>query len=109
MSDKYILEGHKPVKCNDLRKWGKFMANGEIRRVAITTASVGVEVSTVFLGLDHRFSIDPPGPPILFETMVFGGPLDEEQERYCTWEEAEAGHARWVKNVKSGIVVEPEA
>lgn len=64
-------------------------------RVAWTEVYDGCRVSTVFLALDHRFSGD--GPPIVFETMVFGGPFDQEQERYCTWVEAEAGHARWVE------------
>lgn len=57
-----------------------------------------VTISTVFLGLDHSF--DESGPPILFETMVFGGPLDEEQVRYATWDEAVAGHAAMVQRVK---------
>lgn len=48
-------------------------------------------VSTVFLGCDHNWSGE--GPPVLFETMVFGGPLDEEQVRYCTLAEARAGHS----------------
>ena len=39
--------------------------------------------------------------PLLFESMVFSrGSLDEEMmERYSTWEEAEAGHARLVQLV----------
>lgn len=56
-----------------------------------------VTVSTVFLGLDHRMFGE--GPPILFETLVFGGPNDGRMERYCTWEEAERGH-----KVMCGIV-----
>jgi len=61
------------------------------RRVALDKdVAPGAEVSTVFLGLDHAFG---DGPPVLFETMVFGGPLDGEQDRYCTWDEAVAGHA----------------
>ena len=51
----------------------------------------------VFLGLDHSFG---SGPPLLFETMVFGGPLDEEMDRYTTWDEAEAGHKAMVKRVQ---------
>jgi hypothetical protein len=43
----------------------------------------------VFLGLDHSFG---RGDPVLFETMVFGGPLGSAQWRYCTWAEAERGH-----------------
>ncbi len=52
-----------------------------------------VWVSTVFLGLDHAFG---GGTPILFETMIFGGPLDQEQDRYATREEALIGHAEWL-------------
>lgn len=52
-----------------------------------------VEVSTVFLGLDHRYCGDD-GPPILFETMIFGDGRDDYQERYVTLAEAEAGHRR---------------
>lgn len=51
--------------------------------------SIGVDISTVFLGFDHGFG---QGLPILFETMIFGGPYDQWQRRYCTWDEAEAGH-----------------
>lgn len=50
-----------------------------------------VIVSTVFLCHDHRWF--EPGPPIVFETMIFGGPHDEYQARYCTIEEAREGHA----------------
>jgi hypothetical protein len=53
-----------------------------------------VYVSTVFLGLDHSFG---EGPPQLFETMIFGGEHDEYQERYSTWDEAEAGHKKACK------------
>lgn len=58
-----------------------------------------IKISTVFLGLDHNFS---GGPPVLFETMVFGGEFDEACQRYVTIEEARKGHARWVRKVTSG-------
>lgn len=50
-----------------------------------------VHVSTIFLAVDHQTG---GGPPVLFETMIFGGPHDGYQERYSTWGEAEAGHQR---------------
>ena len=50
-----------------------------------------VVVSTVWLGLDHNWF--PGGPPLIFETMVFGGPADEEMHRYATEEEARLGHS----------------
>lgn len=58
----------------------------------------GVIVSTVFLGLDHSFGGETP---ILFETLVFNGPMDGEMERYTTWDEAEIGHAKMCERVKS--------
>lgn len=56
-------------------------------------------VSTVWMGLDHRFMGD--GPPLIFESMVFGGALDGEMDRYSTKEKAAAGHARLVALVRA--------
>jgi hypothetical protein len=55
----------------------------------------GVEISTVFLGLDHNFS--GTGPPVLWETMIFGGLENQYQRRYDSEEAALEGHARAVK------------
>ena len=95
MSYMYILEGKTPVPCNDGLKWGRWFEKAD-RHVARTDED-GVDVSTVFLGTDHGWG---QGTPLLFETMVFGGELDGEQERYSTWEEAEAGHKAMVERVK---------
>jgi len=50
-----------------------------------------VQISTVFLGIDHSWD---NGPPVLFETMVFGGNHDQYQERCSTWKQAEDMHER---------------
>jgi hypothetical protein len=94
---RYILDGHKAVPV-DLMTWLRSFENNN-RRVAKTIIE-NVEVSTVFLGLDHNWG---DGPPLLFETMVFGGLLDQEQERYTTWEEAEKGHASVVGRVSESL------
>ena len=57
-----------------------------------------VWVSTVWLGMNHRFE---EGPPLIFETMVFGGEHDEEQWRWSTPAEARAGHAAVVEQVRA--------
>lgn len=57
-----------------------------------------VEVSTVWLGLDHNWW--PDRPPKIFETMIFGGDLDLERWRYSTEEEARAGHAETCRLVQ---------
>ena len=65
------------------------------RKVARTDFPNGMWVSTVFLGLDHNHW--GRGPPLLFETMIFGAKDGSEyQERCSTWEEAEEMHKRAV-------------
>jgi len=82
----YILDEQKRVvKCDDFSKMGYFMGQSVARN-----SHNGVEVSTVFLGRAH--GTDERGRPILFESMVFGGPRDGMQFRYSTWEDAEVGH-----------------
>lgn len=55
-----------------------------------------VMVSTVLLVLDHQWG---DGPPIIFETMVFGGRWDQEMDRYSTEAQALAGHWAMVHRV----------
>jgi len=88
MNDKYILDGNgNPVVEPDLIKWASWFETAD--RVVKQTAFDNVRVSTVFLGLNHAFA---DGPPVLRETMVFGGPLDGEMERYENRSEAILGH-----------------
>lgn len=94
MSDHYILEGKTAVKCSSLMEWATWFDKAE-RWVARDTIGDSV-VSTIFLGCDHSFG----DPPLLFETMVFGGALDQEMDRYRTWEEAELGHQNMVDRVR---------
>jgi hypothetical protein len=89
MSDHYILEGKTPVKT-DLMTWARWFETRKGRHVAQTKQG-DVRVSTVFLGLNHQWG---DGPPLVFETMIFGGEHDQYQERYSTWDEAEAGHRK---------------
>lgn len=94
MMAKYTLEGRTPVRCDDVIKWAEWFEKAD-RHVAKEIVGEAT-ISTVFLGIDHRWN----GPkPVLFETIVFGGPLDQEQVHYCTWDEAEAGHKKMVERV----------
>jgi len=83
---------------------GEYPLNGEFtassKHVGDETID-GQRVSTVFLHLDHNW--DPEGKPVLFETMIFGGEYNEEMWRYCTWDEAKAGHDKVVHCLKHGI------
>ena len=86
----YILDdlGHAQP-CPDLLRWGRFMEQPNARTLGDTDVD-GVRVSTVFLGLDHNYS--GKGPPVLWETMIFGGEHDGWQWRYTSREDAEVGH-----------------
>jgi len=101
----YVLDEDKnPVPCDDTKEWVRFMENLEnkvVRKTTIENEIENIEVSTVFLGIDHSFSSD--GPPILFETMIFGGPTDQEQWRYVTWEDAITDHSRVLEELQGKI------
>jgi hypothetical protein len=98
---KYILKNRKPVRCDDVYLWADWFESAD-RHVA--KDDVGdVRVSTVFLGLDHRFTGD--GPPLLFETMIFGGPHNHQMFRCATWEEAERQHTIALMLAKSGLMM----
>jgi hypothetical protein len=103
---RYILDGHRPVEEPDLFIWGRWMQDAD-RVVRFNVLEGGTAISTVFLGLDHQYG---DGPPLLFETMVFRGPMPtidgltinlgasgEDCQRYSTWEEAEDGHVEMLK------------
>ena len=87
----YILKNKKPVIEKDLLTWAKWFEDIKNRRVALTKIGEW-SISTVFLGLDHNFTIK--GKPLLFETMVFPG---DDTNRYHTWKEAEEGHKKMIK------------
>lgn len=98
MNDHYILDGKTPVKT-DLMTWARWFESADNSRIVAKTAVGDQSVSTVFLGLDHSFG---GGPPLLFETMIFGGHEDQEYQTRCsTWVEAEAMHAAAVAHAKS--------
>ena len=59
-----------------------------------------VQVSTVWLGLNHQW--DPDAPPLFWETMIFGGDYDEHQWRYSSRESAFDDHERIVRALREG-------
>lgn len=89
----YKLVNKVPVACEEFDASAWDIANRRVDKTKIGN----VQVSTVFLCIDHSFE---SGEPVLFETMVFGGPLDGEMDRYCSWDDAVKGHAAIVQRVK---------
>jgi hypothetical protein len=87
----YILDAAgNPELCDDTQKWGRWFRDVANRTVAKDDVSDDVRVSTVFLGIDHSFD---EGVPVLWETMIFGGPHNDYQERYTSLDDAK-GRAR---------------
>lgn len=96
----YILCEKITIAEPDFEKWVKWsVANKDKHRVDYTIIENGGYVSTVFLGFDHQYG---EGPPLLFETMIFGGEYDNCQWRHSTWEQAETCHNRVVKSLLNG-------
>ena len=92
MSEYYDRKGNPMTST----QWANSFTEKRDKRVAKDTVN-GHDISTVWLGLNHQWG---DGPPLIFETMVFGGPLDQETRRYSTEEEALEGHAAMVERVK---------
>jgi hypothetical protein len=90
-----------PVPEEDLIRWATWFENGENRLLCRDELSGGIGVSTVFLGLDHNWS--ERGPPVLWETMIFGGPHDEYAKRYSSKAAALEGHREAVALAKSSV------
>ena len=76
----------------------------EARRVDETWVEIGEErihISTVFLPFDHAFRLfGGDEKPVLFETMIFGGPCDGFCDNYETYDDALLGHQLAVKLAK---------
>lgn len=82
-------ERGEPVPA-DAETWGFWFESADRHVADDADEQTGWRVSTVFIGLDHNFS--NAGPPVLWETLVFGGPLDGEMERYTSRADALEGH-----------------
>ena len=104
----YVLDKHgNPQPAHDLLAWAQWYETSQ-RTIVLTWFRWGI-VSTIFLGLDHSFTgmlmaespTDPEYKPVLWETMVFGGKLNQGQRRYQSREAALVGHAKLVKECKT--------
>lgn len=105
-SDKYILVGTHPQRCADQDTWLRWYKSAD-RHVAVTAiehAGVIVTVISQFLGVDESRS--ETAMPSLFETCIFGGPLDREAWRAPSWRETLNTHARAVQKVTAALMPE---
>lgn len=93
--DFHVLSCRRNVKRAPNR-WSALLWFEQSFRVVAKSWVGDVEISTVFLGINHNLF----GPGEWFETMVFGSPLDKRQKRYTTWGEAVDGHAQVLAEVQ---------
>lgn len=101
----FILRDEKVYPCDALDA-AFHLEDIAARQVAQTDISDepnypgGDFVSTVFLGLNHSWR---EGPPVLFETMVFGGQYDTACFRYTSIGAAKIGHWQVVDCIRAGL------
>jgi hypothetical protein len=89
----WILDDARQPVPATVEVFGPWMETAE--RIIRKTQVNDLEVSTVFLGIDHNFV--GGDYPVLYETMVF--PISDENgycDRYSTEEEAIKGHEKAV-------------
>lgn len=97
------------VPVEDPVVWGKWFEENFKDRVVHQTDVAGCRVSTVFLAIDHQFGT---GPPVLWETMVFGDGrgADLDWDRCSgTYEQAETMHWKMCDRVCAALGVEAVA
>jgi len=108
----YILdESGEPQGTNNALVWAEWferrpdrvvlqtvIRRGRVMEETLARRRRGVAISTVFLGLDHAFL---GGPPVLWESMIFGGPFDGECDRYTSKLAALEGHVAMVERCQA--------
>lgn len=96
MTSLFYDRSGNPIK--DTVDWARQFER-EDRVVALTRVGFrgAISVSTVWAGVNYRFAGE--GPPLIFETMVFGGRHDGEEYRYSTEDQAREGHRAVVRRL----------
>jgi hypothetical protein len=87
----YFDRQGRPISTEEVNR---LLGDYDYKVLAKTTIGEA-DVSTVWLGINYQWM--PDRPPLIFETMIFGGPLDQECWRYSTEEQALAGHEEIVR------------
>jgi len=90
----YRLDGSLyPPGLEGLLAWGRDLEDTRGRMIAQDCLWNGLWLSTVWLGLDHRYG---KGPPLIFETMAFNRITDDHGDTWCerwsTLDDAQVGH-----------------
>lgn len=95
----FILRDGEVIEEPDYSTWFAWFESAYKDVELIAESRLGAStVSTRFLALS--MTLDQDSPPMVFETTVNGGWLDNRRERFSSLEEATAGHENWVRRVK---------
>lgn len=107
---RYILRNKVPVKAVSMMdEWFEFESDFEKNKRIGRDEGDGWDVSTVFLSMDHNFSLS--GLPVVFETLIRMKDSDDGEyiTRYHHYEDAEAGHKMAVALMKTGVRIDDHA
>lgn len=104
MSYVYVLDEElNAIAVDEQQLEEYFRCNGDpVKHIAFNYVG-NVLISTLFLSINCQWN--PEKPPLVFETMVFGGELDKYQIRYSTYEKAIEGHQAVAKLVLSQSLI----
>jgi hypothetical protein len=94
----WVLDDARNVVRGTMDDWLAMKLDFDNRCRVASTIVGDTHVSTVFLGINHNFLDDDH--PITFETMIFAPDRSEVVDRYATWAEAAAGHAKAVAGLQ---------
>ena len=96
----YVLREGKAVEEPDYPTWAKWYEEhfSDVELIIRTELVHGV-VATRFLSMNMTLADQTP-EPLVFETRVKGGWLDDKWERFATIDDAREGHERWVTRVR---------
>ena len=92
MSMWYILDNNNKPVAKPALEATDWLRDNPNRSIVKQDTIDDIDVSTVFLGLDHSMPWFVDKTPLLWETMIFGGEHDQYQERYTSYEDALKGH-----------------
>lgn len=103
LNSHYILDKQGNPILATLGEWGVWFENFDRRRIAKTEIEKdgeNITVSTVFLGIDHSFG---GTVPLVFESLIQGGELDDLMVRYHFYGEALQNHYHQVQCIELGL------
>lgn len=98
----YMLDDDgEPVPVADVLLWAAWFETADrvVKQDYDESAAGRVGLSTIFLGIDSDYT--GSGVPVLWESLIFGTPLDGTMRRYTSRADALAGHAELLAELRA--------